>query len=397
MQSGHKLLVLADDLTGAADSAARCRYAGLPATIFLRPPQPPLPPGAVAFTSDSRHLPPAKAAQRVRRVVADLHHIREAVWYKKIDSTLRGNMGTELEALLALQASTPCAVISPGFPAQGRGLREGRLVMEGQETAATHLPTLLRAQTELALAVVDLERVRSGVPQVADHLHRARSRGARLLVVDALSDEDLQVVLAAVQRAMPDALLCGSAGLVGILAQRMAAADPSAHPAADTRQPVTRVLTVVGSGSVMAHRQLDALGKLAGVYLAQTEPGREPAIPAGCRKCALYLPPPPADALLDGPHARQLANHLAETAARVLGQIQPERLILVGGDTAIATLEKLGIRQLRVQHELLPGMPLTVGVDRTGCERQVVLKAGNHGDEQTLATLMHAPQGNRER
>ena len=61
------LSVLADDLTGAADTAARCRHFGLQATIFLDIPEPPLPPGgALAFTSDSRHLPAAAAGRQAR-------------------------------------------------------------------------------------------------------------------------------------------------------------------------------------------------------------------------------------------------------------------------------------------------------------------------------------------
>jgi uncharacterized protein YgbK (DUF1537 family) len=56
------LVVVADDLTGAADCAARCRAAALPATLYVSPPRSPLPRGGVAVTSDSRHLSAADAA-----------------------------------------------------------------------------------------------------------------------------------------------------------------------------------------------------------------------------------------------------------------------------------------------------------------------------------------------
>ena len=93
------LVIVADDVTGAADSAARCHYAGLPATIYLRPTPPPWPSGAIAFSTDSRFLPPAEAAAQVRRLLAPLKGA-PAIWYKKIDSTLRGNLGAELDAML---------------------------------------------------------------------------------------------------------------------------------------------------------------------------------------------------------------------------------------------------------------------------------------------------------
>ena len=90
------LKILADDLTGAADTAARCRHFGMPATIFLDIPELPLPPGALAFTSDSRHLPADEAARQARNTAARLPRLN-AQWYKKIDSTLRGNIGSELD------------------------------------------------------------------------------------------------------------------------------------------------------------------------------------------------------------------------------------------------------------------------------------------------------------
>jgi uncharacterized protein YgbK (DUF1537 family) len=47
----------------------------------------------------------------------------------------------------------------------------------------------------------------------------------------------------------------------------------------------------------------------------------------------------------------------------------------------------LGITALQVEAELFPGMPLTTGLTADGQRYQIILKAGNHGDEETLATL----------
>jgi len=144
------LFILADDLTGAADSAARCHHAGLAAHVYLSPPVAAWPEGAVAFSTDSRYLAPTAAAAQVRTLLAALGTPQPAQWYKKIDSTLRGNIGAELDAMLAAlspQNALPCAVICPAFPAQGRGLLDGCLVYDQGSTPGLHLPTLLAAQT----------------------------------------------------------------------------------------------------------------------------------------------------------------------------------------------------------------------------------------------------------
>jgi len=63
-------------------------------------------------------------------------------------------------------------------------------------------------------------------------------------------------------------------------------------------------------------------------------------------------------------------------------------LLLVGGDTAITVLTGLGVGHVTVLRELLPGMPLTYGLDAQGIARYVIVKAGNHGDAAVLETLL---------
>src|SRR4051794_3509011 len=222
MMSSASLLIVADDLTGAADCAARCRHAGLPATIAVQGPSLPLPPGALAFTTDSRHLAPAHAAQQVQTMVGALVGVTNAVWYKKIDSTLRGNLGSELDALLDTLGQ-PCALVCPAFPAHGRGLLDGRLM--GAPVQPVHLPTLLAHQSQRAVTALPLAPVRAGAECLAAQMAAMRARRAQVLVVDALSEDDLRTIVAAAAQALPDVLLCGSAGLIGAVAASQAAGD----------------------------------------------------------------------------------------------------------------------------------------------------------------------------
>src|SRR5688572_20171507 len=122
-----KLIILADDLTGAADCAARCHQAGLAATIRLPGARVHESGGAICCTTDSRHLPADLAMLRVHELAAGLGEYVGSIWYKKIDSTLRGHLGQELDALIDALGRT-CALVCPAFPAQRRGLANGYLV-----------------------------------------------------------------------------------------------------------------------------------------------------------------------------------------------------------------------------------------------------------------------------
>lgn len=383
------ILILADDLTGAADTASRCRAAGLPATIYLTPPRPPLPLGVVAFTSDSRHLPAEEAAHWVRDVALPLAG-QTGLWYKKIDSTLRGNIGAELDALLEL-LGTPAALVCPAFPAQGRGLVNGHLVAPGGPPVGVHLPSLLQEQSRYPVESFSLADVRSGAlrekfqPREAKGKRRGDDSAPAILVVDALTDADLALIVDAAET-IPNLLLCGSAGLIGEVAKRQVIREdlPSFGKPGRSWEST---LVVVGSGSSMAHRQID---RLLSVFPATARLLVEDTTPPPVFDAPLVLihqPPPAPDAVLDGPEARRRAEMLADAALAQIERKLPELLLLVGGDTAVAVLSRLGVEQLTVQAELLPGMPLCAAqVD--GRTLRVVMKPGSFGDEDALVEAL---------
>lgn len=384
------LNILADDLTGAADSAARCRWAGLPATIFLKIPESPLPAGVRAFTSDSRHLPAAEAAQRVRMMAAPLHAL-DAHWYKKIDSTLRGHIGSELDVLLEL-LDAPAALICPAFPAQKRGLYTGHLVTPDLSSIPMHLPSLLQSQSRYPVAAISLEDVRNG--KLAARLQQTTSReGHRVLVVDALTDEDLDTIVDECAAALPNALLCGSAGLVGALARRLVGQEDFPMDRIHGPRLWQTALLLVGSGSQAAHRQIAYLQRSdLPVSRLTVTPHTAPAAITHDLTQPIWLvhqPPPAPDARLDGADARQRIEHMAQIGAELFARRPADLLLLGGGDTAVATLSRLHVERLSVEQELLPGMPLCQA-EINGCSVLTVLKPGSFGEDGTLVELLTA-------
>jgi len=397
------LIIVADDLTGAADSAARCYHAGLMADIYLAPTEEALPGGAAAFSTDSRYLSPEAAGQQVSAVISALSISQSATWYKKIDSTLRGNIGAELDAMLKLltpQGAQPCAVICPAFPAQGRGLVDGYLAHATTPARTLHLPTLLAEQTARPLVALALATVRSGVPHLAAQLAQAQQAGVELFVVDAVHDTDLDILLDATRLALPHALLCGSAGLVEPLARAYAGQHGPPRPVAEPPTLLRRpVLAVIGSGSAMAHRQIDALrsaadARLVAARLVTVQPGMtNPVLGEALAEqnddWIVHLPQPDATDILEGAAARQLVAELATVAEQMAHRLQPATLIIIGGDTAVHLLSRFGIVRLTVLAELMPGIPLLAGVDTAGRDWHIITKAGNFGDPATLVKLLH--------
>src|SRR2546425_4172909 len=122
-------LIIADDLTGAADCASAFAGRGFDAVVSLGGIDCEAP--VLSVDTDSRHLPASAAA--ARQVAAQTAHWRPGMrLYKKIDSTLRGQPAAELAAQLSAwgvrcRQPTPLAIVAPAFPATGRGTLGGRM------------------------------------------------------------------------------------------------------------------------------------------------------------------------------------------------------------------------------------------------------------------------------
>lgn len=384
------LLILADDLTGAADSAARCHQVGLPARIQVHGDLPSAAAGVIALSSDSRYLPAAAAATRVRALMRPWVG-RSVRWYKKIDSTLRGNIGAELAAMvemLTTAQTVPLAIVAPAFPAQGRGLVDGRLVFGQATSDAISLPALLAEQTGRPIGTLGLQHVRAGAEMLAHELRRQQAAGHQIVVVDALDERDLEAIVAAAQQAIPNALFCGSAGLVQPLARTLL---NDAWPGQSVELQPGALLVVAGSGSQRAHEQLTHLRQADLLPCwTLTDPLLKPQVSPRMREVGLVLqlPRPAPDTPLEGESARRFVAAITAVAAELSAVIEPRILLLVGGDTAIHLLERLGIRELVVLAELLPGIPLLAGEAADGRRYQIITKAGNFGEVDTLVHLV---------
>src|SRR5919202_6182911 len=130
------IAVIADDLTGAADTGVQLVGAGYRTAVFFRPSRVVDDLDAVAFDTDSRAMPAGFAAKRVLEAARVAREAR--VVYKKLDSTLRGNVAAELAAALG-GARRERLVVAPAFPAAGRTTVGGIQRLRGVPVAETEL------------------------------------------------------------------------------------------------------------------------------------------------------------------------------------------------------------------------------------------------------------------
>lgn len=313
------VLILADDLTGAADCAAAF-LARSPEVVVALDQDARLAAPVLSIDLGTRGLAQEVAGAHVMRALSSSRARRARILYKKIDSTLRGNVAAELAAARdALGAGRPI-LVAPAFPAQNRTVLDGRVYVDGKPLRGGNLKRVLG--------------------------------GLDVTIHDAASDADLRGIARNALALQPRPLFVGSAGLARALAAELPRRKP--RPGC---MPRGEIAVVVGSASPTSQRQADRLARVAkreGAALYRLEWNRKMA------------------------DAAALVQAFGRIAAR---HENAGAYVLTGGDTARAVLEARGIRGIRLLGEAEPGVPFGTSIP---FGLLVCTKAGGFGGPDTL-------------
>lgn len=395
----NKLVIVSDDLTGAADCSSRCSTLEINCRVYLSVPEMDLQEeGVVAINTDSRFLPGKEAKERVIKLLSPFAKSDNIVWYKKIDSTLRGNIGEELEALVETVFSKdnkPLIILSSSFPAQNRGLNKGYLFSPTTGFAKTYLPDIIKKQSNFKVGMIGVGNIRLHQDKVASYLQEEIDKGTELLIADSLLECDLAALTkASAEIKNKNILFCGSAGLVVHLARHLLDTGVLTKREVSDKYNLDKksiVLGVIGSGSLNAHKQIDFLSEKSTTIVKKFEnetTEKELVSIESTVNILLHLPEP-EDRNLDTPLAREFAKPLINLAYNFITKNKITKLIVSGGDTSSLLLSRLGIEKLTIIKEIFPGMPLCLGISNSGEQYYVILKSGNHGEENTLVFLFN--------
>jgi uncharacterized protein YgbK (DUF1537 family) len=399
--------ITADDITGAADTAAVFARLGMPVPVSLdlRPRGTESRP-VFAVTTNSRAAAPEEVHRLVRESAEALLAEGAEVLYKKVDSNLRGNVAAELAAAHA--AANRTVLFAPAFPARGRTTRGGVALVHGVPVAETEmandpeapvrhsniLDLLAPLRGELRVRHCPLAALRAGADAISSYVEEGD-----VVVIDAENDEDLDVIAAYALSVDPRPTLAGSAGLAGALARQLFV--PRVRPEWP-RVGKGPVLAVLASASEELLAQVSAAAEeghlvpfaLPCNQLSSEErpvPELDTAISAATAELAAGRdavvhaagPLPPVERPVE-----LVVEHLAHLTFVVVKRGRPRGLLVGGGATAHGVLATLGTEAVEVDDEPLPGIAGGVAVGGHFAGRPVALKPGAAGDEQAIVHLL---------
>ena len=399
----RSVTIIADDLSGATDSAVACAERGLDTVVALVDANDNGRAEAIAFDADTRRRSRDAAASETARLVRSRANMNSGILFKKIDSTLRGHIGAEIAALLSARQDTTgsplrqrtIVVLAPAFPALGRTTVQGRQLLDGipledtelwqGESIADNASLLdMMSRSNLKSELVPLETVRAGARAIRAAMIDIADR-IDILVCDAQTEEHLAAVAQASLDIDLDPVWAGSAGLIGHLldAAELSTQRRAAPQCSSFAGPL---LFVIGSRSSVSRRQAEFLAAEDIIVLTIGEPTFDDitanisdrfaaAMAAG--KDVLVMS---TAALSPGLDASRLTTALRELITPHAGRIGG--LFATGGETARVVLTSMGITSLRPIAEIERGIPLSIAVGTRPLP--VITKAGAFGDAMTM-------------
>lgn len=358
------LRLIADDLTGALDTAAQfAAAAAIP--VHWSAPRHLAGTASVAIDSRTRDAEPAAARATVADLAARLPRDADGLFYAKLDSLLRGQAAAEIAGWI--EALKPAhAILAPAFPHHGRITRDG---IQRVRTAEGWQPVGAGLRAALEREGVPVRRCRPGDPVPPG-----------LSLWDAESDADLAAIATAGRALDAPVLWCGSAGLATALADA-----PRCGPI-DLPRPI---LGLFGTDHPVTAGQLAACGPLA-VELPDGTAESETLLTRrlerdGIALARLALPALPRDVA---------AVRIAEKFARLVTALPaPGTLMVAGGETLHGLCVALGAERLDLDGQIEPGVPRSILRGGRYDGVRVVSKSGAFGDPALLRRLLSPIQG----
>ena len=422
--------IVADDLTGATDTALQFFIKGSNTEIIFDTDEniqnhPNI--GTFALTTESRNIDAKEAAQKVWEGAKKLKdNLSVEYFYKKIDSTLRGNIAVETLAMLDA-IGYDAAVIAPAFIREGRITIGGYQLLKGVPIERTdaardsyapiydsYIPDILKKQVNEgfydSIATIQLNVIAKGAGPITSKLNELVSGGKKLIVADAVSAIDLEQIVLAITKSQYNILPVGSAGLANALGdvwlplnnsepvQKIIPKLPklilSGSKNSMTTAQINKLLLdddinnvysidlklqdiLSNDSDAMADRIIHNFGK-DNIVIAhvskiqdetQEEKGKERLIDEGITKEML---------------ASMITDYLANIAQKVK-KMSECILITIGGETSYKCTNAVNCEYLQVVDSILPAISLCMD-SNAGF---VVTKSGNMGSITALVDIVN--------
>lgn len=407
-----KVLVISDDMTGNNDTGALLNQIGLDTVAAVADhisPEYLEGKDALCLNTDSRAMPADAAGKKVGRAVQN-YWKSGMLCCKRIDSTLRGNVGSEIDGMLDMLPGGFKAVVVPAFPRAGRICVGGHMLVHGMALTSSGAEKDPKTPVRSSL-VTDIISQQSGrkvqnislqeIQEDREKLARTiRESDADILVMDAVSEADIERIADACRLARVP-VVCVDPGSFSV---RMA------QGCCEKRSGELKNLLVIGSLSAATRRQIAYFVKRespliyrvsAARLLKDFEAVREEAAAFLNENMAAYEHiclltdekevENGEDAGAGIPAAEEISQRFTQIGAEFFHRRSGEIacVYLCGGDIAKDFLDHLQIEAIDIMDEVIPLAVYGKILDENYKNVQVLTKGGMIGEDSTICDMIN--------
>lgn len=422
--------IIADDLTGANDTALQFKLNGADTNILLNKnieEKQTSPSQAWAIATETRNVSPQEAFEKVKEAAQlFVDEISPDFFYKKIDSTVRGNIAVETLSMLEV-LGWDAAVVMPAFPQEGRITVGGYHMLKGVPIERTemardphspitesHLPTLLKSQLgenlESLVGDIELKTILDGAGPILQTLNNLISEGKKIIVADSVSTTDLEQIVLAIQKSNYNILPVGTAAAAKVLSNEW-------FPQNEEQEILPVVLPklpkfiVSGSATQITASQIDKLEQsdefeentliieldmktvLSGVQEELVDRivsnlGTNNIVLVHTSRLLKNFDGFSEDSIDADLTKSGLASAITDFLAKLTEQVLAKKkaiLITLGGETSYKCCNAINANQLQLIDEVLPAIALSKNVN---FDQWIVTKSGNLGGVNTLIEIL---------
>lgn len=419
--------IIADDLTGADDTALQFHLRGANTQIVLDYnvfPENKASTQVWAVPTETRNTDAPTAYEKVKQATKVLsENLNVEYFYKKMDSTIRGHIAVEALAMLEV-LEWDAAVVIPAFPQEGRTTIGGYHLLRGIPIERTelardprspiyesHIPTVLRTelqneQDEL-VDLIELRTVIKGAGPILKKMNEMIENGVKLIVVDAMSVTDIEQVVLAIEKSTYKILPCGSAGCAQVLGN-VWLPETDNHMTEKTIPALPKLL-VSGSATQCTASQIQKLqddddientyfialkmedileGVTDEIVKRVTENLVKDNVVAIHTSDLIVDTKIMTQILFDNELSKsqfisKIGDYLATLTKRVLSN-RDAILIAVGGETSFKCCKAINSNCLHIVDAICPAIPLCIDTKA----QWIVTKSGNLGNSNTLIDIL---------
>ena len=415
--TNSRIFILADDLTGANDTAIQFVKEGSSALVITNNIDIK---GldyknydVVSINSNSRGMSPQDAYKAIYNTISELKPNEKGYSvYKKVDSVLRGNPGQELAAAMDV-LNVPLALAAPSFPANRSVIENGRLFSGGStDSGGIDAIKIFADQTGRKTENIPLGEIRQGAENVAGFIDTRKKNGTQVFLADAVTDNDLEIVYKT-SALLSAHIMAGSAGLANQLARYQNRANAVSYKKPSV---LSSVLIIVGTRQGETASQIHHLSRVFqvpvirfDVHLAAENKVEEASSLAydevtrymkeNKRLCVIAVESMFTSEVPEGETVSDCAEGddvsvaisvgLGVLTKKLMDSFHFPVILSTGGDTSLGICRQLGIKAMEPLTEICPGIPLGRVTGGAYDGSFIVTKSGRFGNPNSIVEILN--------